>query len=94
MVDDGRGDRGEIQASLIHLLSGRSQVYSYQQEELAQVDPGASPLQGALLPAAALDPTWALIHVDDRAWILRAQAAGLRERDRGGRWVLLGPPPS
>jgi len=91
MVDDGRGDRGEIQASLIHLLSGRDHVYSYQQEELAQVEPEASPLQGALLPAAALDPTWALIHVDDHAWILRAQAAGLRERDRGGRWVLLGP---
>ena len=91
MVDDGRGDRGEIQASLIHLLSGRSHVYSYQQEELAQVDPATDPLNEALLPAAAVDPTWALIHEKDTAWIARARAAGLLERDRGGLWVLLGP---
>ena len=91
MVDDGRGDRGEVQASLIHLLSGRSNVYSYQQEELVQVDPGTVPLEGPLLPAAAVDPTWALIHESDVAWVARARAAGLIERDRGARWVLLGP---
>ena len=91
MADDGRGNRDGIQASVIHLLSGRNHVYSYQQEEISPVDPGAESLSGPLLPQATVDPTWALLHRNDEAWIRRTQAAGLTERDRGGYWILFGP---
>jgi len=91
LVDDGRGDRDGVHASLIHLLSGRAHVYSYQQEEIQPVDPGPNGLDGPFLPHAAVDPTWALVHHKDEAWLRRAQAAGLAERDRGGYWVLFGP---
>ena len=91
MADDGRGNRDGIQASVIHLLSGRDHVYSYQQEEISPVDPGVESLSGPLLPQAAVDPTWALLHRNDEAWIRRTQAAGLTERDRGGYWILFGP---
>ena len=92
MADDGRGDRPQPVGSLIHLLSGRAQLYSYQQEELQPVEPQETPLSSPLLPAAEDDPTWAIIHRADEAWIRRSLAAGLVEVDSGQHWVLLGQP--
>ncbi|MEE2829457.1 MAG: hypothetical protein VX498_09725, partial [Myxococcota bacterium] len=57
LVDDGRGDRPEFQASPMHLLSGRAFHYSYQQpwmddDSTHELDPGSSQLREALLPPA------------------------------------------
>ena len=74
----------------VHVFSGRAHVYCYQQQELDPVAPSL-PFTDPLLPAAPVQPTWAIVHVDHPDWAARARAAGLREARRGAEWVLFGP---
>ena len=74
----------------VHVVSGRANVYCYQQQELDPVAPSL-PFTDPLLPAAPVQPTWAIVHVDHPDWAARARAAGLREARRGAEWVLFGP---
>jgi len=75
--------------SSVHLFSGRRFVYSYEQEELDPVWPAPG---APLLPPAERQPAWALVLLDHGDWRARTEAAGLRQRDLGARWVLYGPP--
>ncbi len=77
----------------VHLFSGRSWVYCYQQEELEEVEPRGPILEGPLLPPAETQPEWALIHVENPDWQARAAAYGLRRIQARGNWVLWGPSP-
>ena len=72
----------------VHLFSGRAAVYSYHQESPEVITPGP---EEPLVLRAEVQPLWALINTEDGAWIERSRAHGLREVDRGGDWVLLGP---
>ena len=72
----------------IHLFSGRAAVYSYHQESPEVITPGPDE---PLVLKAEVQPTWALVNLEDGAWIERARTHGLREVDRGGDWVLMGP---
>ena len=73
----------------VHLFSGRTYVYCYEQEEFEPVWPaeGGAPL----LPKAEVQPEWALVRVDHQAWRSRTNGAGLVEQKVGERWVLFGP---
>lgn len=72
----------------VHLFVGRRWLYCYEREAMrADVDPAS---EGPLL-AVPEQPTWALLKDQHTAWIARAERAGLVERGRAGRFVLLGP---
>ncbi len=73
----------------VHLFAGRRWLYCYERQAMREdLDPTAP---GPLLPVE-VQPTWALLKDQHPEWIARAERAGLLERARSGRYVLMGPP--
>ncbi len=74
----------------VHLFAGRRWVYCYEREAMREdVD---ARTDGPLLDVAE-QPAWALLKDQHTNWIKRAEHAGLVERGRAGRYVLMGPKP-